>query len=143
MARPPKPRRVEYIPEVKFFKPAGIPRRSLKEINLSMEEVEAIRLKDQEGLTQKKCSERMEISRPTFQRVLTSARRKIADALIEGMSIRFEGGDYKVAEKRFHCPKCDQEFTRPRAWGKKRRQRGRNVECPECGSNDLDDENNK
>jgi len=143
MARPPKPRRVEYIPEVKFFKPAGVPMRNLGEINLSMEEVEAIRLKDQEGLTQKKCSERMEVSRPTFQRVLTSARRKIADALIDGMAIRFEGGDYRLAEKKYHCPECDQEFTRPQAWGRKRRQRGRDVECPECDNDERENKNNK
>jgi len=134
MARPPKPRKVEFIPEVQFFKPAGIPMRKLEEINLSMEEIEAIRLKDQEGLTQQQCSEKMEISRPTFQRVLTSARSKIADALIDGKAIRFKGGDYKLAEKDYHCSKCDQEFSRPKAWGRKRRKRGRDIECPECGN---------
>ncbi len=140
MARPPKERRVEYIPEVRFFKPAGIPMRNIAEINLSIEEVEAIRLKDQEGLTQQECSEKMEVSRPTFQRVLTSARRKIADALIDGMAIRFEGGDYKLAQKKYYCPECDEEFSRPRAWGRKRRQRGYHVECPECGNDDIEGE---
>lgn len=140
MARPPKQRRVEYIPDVRFFKPAGIPIRELKEINLSIEEIEAIRLKDQEKLTQQECAERMEVSRPTFQRVLTAARRKIADALIDGKAIRFEGGDYKLAKKRYYCPECDEEFSRPRAWGRHRRRHGGNLECPECGNDDVEDE---
>lgn len=76
MARPPKERRVEYIPEIRYFKPAGIPARDIKEVNLSIEEVEAIRLKDLEGLTQEECARKMEVSRPTFQRVLTGAREK-------------------------------------------------------------------
>ncbi|MFW6265971.1 MAG: DUF134 domain-containing protein [Halanaerobiales bacterium] len=139
MARPPKERRVEYIPEVKFFKPAGVPMRNISEINLTIEEIEAIRLKDQEGLTQQESAEKMEISRPTFQRVLTSARGKIAEALIEGKAIRFEGGDYRLAKRRYYCPDCDEYFTRPRAWGRRRRRRGRIIECPNCGNEDVDE----
>ena len=138
MARPPKERRVEFIPEVKYFKPAGIPKRNLQEVNLTLEEVEAIRLKDQEGLTQQECAERMEVSRPTFQRVLTEARRKIANAFIDGKAIRFEGGDYRLAEKKYTCPECEEEFMRPHAWGRKRRQKGREVECPDCDRDELD-----
>jgi len=77
MSRPPKCRRVAYMPEVTYFKPAGIPLRALEEVRLSIEEAEALRLKDMEGLEQEQAAEKMNISRPTFQRILTSARQKI------------------------------------------------------------------
>ena len=94
MPRPPKCRRVEFLPGVTFFKPAGVPMRLLEEIVLSVEEAEAIRLKDLEGLEQKEGAERMNVSRPTFQRVLVSARQKLADALLNGKVIRIEGGNF-------------------------------------------------
>jgi predicted DNA-binding protein (UPF0251 family) len=97
MPRPPKCRRVAYLPEATYFKPAGIPLRLLDEVILSVEEAEAIRLKDLEGLEQEQGAEKMNISRPTFQRVLASARQKIADALLNGKAIRIEGGNFEVA----------------------------------------------
>ena len=103
MPRPPKWRRVAFIPEITYFKPAGIPLRLLEEVCLSVEEAEAIRLKDLEGLEQEECAERMRISRPTFHRVLESARRKMADALLHGKAIRIEGGNFRLATQRFHC----------------------------------------
>ena len=92
MPRPIKWRCVGFIPEITYFRPAGKPLRRLEEICFSLEEAEAIRLKDLEGLEQEKCAERMRISRPTFHRVLASARNKVADALISGKAIRIEGG---------------------------------------------------
>jgi predicted DNA-binding protein (UPF0251 family) len=97
MPRPPKCRRVAFLPEANYFKPAGIPLRLLDEVILSIEEAEAIRLKDLEGMEQEKGAEKMNISRPTFQRVLASARQKIADALLNGKAIRIEGGNFEVA----------------------------------------------
>jgi uncharacterized protein len=97
MSRPFKCRRIGYIPDVTYFKPAGIPMRELEEVNLSFEEAEAIRLKDLEGLEQEQAAEKMNISRPTFQRILVSARRKIADVLLNGKAIRIEGGNYEVS----------------------------------------------
>ncbi|ACL70576.1 DUF134 domain-containing protein [Halothermothrix orenii] len=134
MARPPKERRVEYIPEIRYFKPAGIPARDIKEVNLSIEEVEAIRLKDLEGLTQEECARKMEVSRPTFQRVLTGAREKIARALIEGKALRFEGGDYKLAKLHVKCHRCGNKFEVPFH----HRHRFSRRFCPEC-----DDEKNE
>ena len=96
MARPVKCRRVAFMPGVTYFKPAGIPMRMLEEICLSVEEAEAIRLKDLEDLDQEQCAERMNISRPTFQRVLESARKKIADVLLNGKAIRIEGGNFEI-----------------------------------------------
>ena len=97
MPRPIKWRRVAFIPSVTYFKPAGIPLRVLEEVCLSVEEAEAIRLKDTEGLEQEQGAEKMNISRPTFQRVLGSARQKIADALLNGKAIRIEGGNFEMA----------------------------------------------
>jgi predicted DNA-binding protein (UPF0251 family) len=103
MTRPQKYRRVEFLPNVTYFKPVGIPLRVLEEVQLSVEEAEAIRLKDVEGLEQKQAAEKMNISRPTFQRVLTSSRRKIADALLNGRAIKIEGGKFEMAFSRFRC----------------------------------------
>jgi predicted DNA-binding protein (UPF0251 family) len=103
MSRPFKCRRVAFMPDVTYFKPAGIPLRSLEEVRLSLEEAEALRLKDLEGLEQEQGAEKMNISRPTFQRVLTSARKKIADALLNGKAVRIEGGNFEIAHRRFRC----------------------------------------
>ena len=103
MPRPPKCRRVAFLPNVTYFKPAGIPLRTLEEVQLSVEEAEAIRLKDLEGFEQEEGAERMNISRPTFQRVLASARQKAADALLHGKAIRIEGGNFEIAPRRLRC----------------------------------------
>jgi predicted DNA-binding protein (UPF0251 family) len=103
MPRPLKCRRVAFLPNVTYFKPAGIPLRALEEVQLSVEEAEAIRLKDIEGLEQEEGAERMNISRPTFQRVLASARQKMADALLNGKAIRIGGGSFEMASSRFKC----------------------------------------
>jgi len=76
MPRPVKYRCVESIPRVRFFQPVGVPSGSWEEVVLSIEEAEAIRLKDLEGLGQEEGAQRMHISRTTFQRVLESGRRK-------------------------------------------------------------------
>jgi predicted DNA-binding protein (UPF0251 family) len=103
MPRPPRCRRVAFLPNVTYFKPAGTPLRTLEEVRLSVEEAEAIRLKDLEGLEQEEGAERMNISRPTFQRVLASGRQKIADALLNGKAIRIEGGSFEMTLSRFKC----------------------------------------
>lgn len=105
MSRPINSRKVAFVPQVTYFKPTGIPLRVLKEVCLSVEEAEAIRLKDMEGLQQEQCAEKMSISRSTFQRVLGSARQKIAEALLNGKAIRIEGGNFKLAVRRFRCIK--------------------------------------
>jgi predicted DNA-binding protein (UPF0251 family) len=88
---------------VTYFKPAGIPLRDLEEVCMSIEEAEAIRLKDLEGLEQEQGAEKMNVSRPTFQRILASARQKIADALLNGKAIRIGGGNFEIASQRFRC----------------------------------------
>lgn len=103
MSRPPKCRRVAFMPGVKYYKPAGVPLRFLDEVCLSIEELESVRLKDFEDLDQEQCARRMNISRPTFQRVLGSARKKIAGALLTGKAIRIEGGNFEMASLRYSC----------------------------------------
>ena len=96
-------RKVSFIPAVTYFKPAGVPLAALGEVNLLVEEAEAIRLKDLEGLEQEECAHKMNISRTTFSRILDSARQKIADALLNGKAIRIEGGNFEMAVRRFRC----------------------------------------
>ena len=103
MGRMPRWRRVASIPQVTYFKPAGVPARLLEEVRLSVEEAEALRLKDLERLEQEEGAQKMNISRPTFQRVLGSARSKVADALLNGKAMRIEGGNFEMALRRFHC----------------------------------------
>ena len=103
MSRPPLWRRVDSIPEITYFKPAGIPLAQLQEVRLSVEEAEAIRLRDIEKLEQEECAQRMSVSRTTFARVLTLARQKVADALLNGKSIRIEGGNFEMTARRFRC----------------------------------------
>jgi predicted DNA-binding protein (UPF0251 family) len=98
MPRPVKCRRIAFMPGAVYFKPAGIPLRFLEEVCLSLEEAEAIRLKDIEDLDQEQASARMNVSRPTYQRVLESARKKVADALLNGKAIRIEGGNFEYKE---------------------------------------------
>lgn len=85
-------RRVERPPEVTYFKPAGAPVRLLQEIALTLDEFEALRLADYEGLYQEQAAEKMGVSRPTFSRIVESARKKIADALVNGRALRIGGG---------------------------------------------------
>jgi len=101
--RPVKWRKVGLLPRVAYFKPTAVPLYMLEEVLLAVEELEALRLKDMEELEQEECAQRMNISRATFQRVLNSARRKVADALVSGKAIRVEGGNFELAMRRFRC----------------------------------------
>ena len=96
MVRPVKLRFVRKLPSVCYIKPRGVPVSALEEVILKVEELEAIRLKDYEGLSQEQCAKKMKISRGTFQRIISSAKKKIADALVNGKAIRIEGGYYKM-----------------------------------------------
>ncbi|HMA60354.1 MAG TPA: DUF134 domain-containing protein [Halanaerobiales bacterium] len=139
MPRPPKRRRIKNIPYIRFFKPAGIPGRELEEVLLSLEEVEALRLKDVEGLNQTESAEKMNISRPTFQRIITKAHQKVAEALLEGKALRFEGGDYELDKGRYRCKECGAEFMlkiNKHRKGHGRRNQGKI--CPECGANAVE-----
>lgn len=99
MVRPKKCKMVYAEPGVTYFKPRAIPLIELKEVELSVEEFEAIRLKDFEGLEQVQVAKRIKISQPTLHRLLKSARRKIAEALTKGKAIKIHGGNYSLIKK--------------------------------------------
>ncbi|HEX9896313.1 MAG TPA: DUF134 domain-containing protein [Dehalococcoidales bacterium] len=101
MPRPRKCRRVAFLPGTTYFKPAGIPLRELDENLITIDEIEAIRLKDIEDLEQEHCAVKMGISRATFQRTLESARKKIADALLNGKAMKIQGGTFEVTSLRY------------------------------------------
>jgi predicted DNA-binding protein (UPF0251 family) len=88
-------RRVGQKPAFTAFLPATAGSTEPEETILTIDEFEAVRLKDLEGLDQSECAARMEISQPTFHRLVISARRKVADALTHGKSIRIAGGHYR------------------------------------------------
>ena len=106
MPKPKKERFVKYPPRVLLFKPQGIPAVMLKQVVLSVDEYEAIRLMDYENMDQEKAAAKMGISRATGARILESAHRKIADALSQGKAIRIEGGSYVLQMNRFWCRNC-------------------------------------
>ena len=93
--RPKSPRRVECSPDVLFFKPRGVPLKELETVSLAIEELEALRLADLEGLQQEEAAISMGISRRAFWQDLQNARKKVAMALIEGMAIEIVGKDPK------------------------------------------------
>jgi predicted DNA-binding protein (UPF0251 family) len=110
MPRPKKCRRVGFIPKCLQFVPYSMEQELSGEVVVSIEEIEAIRLSDFEGLEQNDCAERMGVSRGTFQRIINVARQKIADALINGKSIRIEGGCYKREQCTLICKCCGHQW---------------------------------
>ncbi|MBT5016799.1 DUF134 domain-containing protein [Candidatus Peregrinibacteria bacterium] len=87
MPRPRRRRRIRGNPNATYFKPSGIPKCELEIVPLAMDEFEAIRLKDFQELNQKTAAQKMNISQPTFHRLLNSAHKKISDAIINGKAI--------------------------------------------------------
>lgn len=130
MPRPTKPRWVEFVPTVTYFKPAGIRMRELEEVSLGVDEVEALRLKDLLALEQEDCAKRMNLAQSTFQRILTAARAKLSRAIIEGKALRIEGGNYLVSKSVLTCKDCGLEWPNQR----KGRQQ---FSCPSCGSTNV------
>jgi uncharacterized protein len=88
MARPKKTRKIRCNPATYYFKPKSIPMAELEEVSLNADELEAIHLADMNELFQDESAVRMNISRATFGRILTSAHKKIAEAIITGKAIR-------------------------------------------------------
>ena len=88
MPRPRLCRRVEFNPNITYFKPQGVPMRDLEMIELTAEEVEALRLRNTEDLEQEEAAKKMNTSQSTFQRILSSAYKKITEAIIGGKVIR-------------------------------------------------------
>jgi predicted DNA-binding protein (UPF0251 family) len=94
LGRPKRKRLIRFNPEVTYFKPIGVPLRLLAEENLTLDELEAVRLADLEKSDQEAAAKKMNISRVTFLRIIHSAHQKIAKALIYGKALSLKGGEY-------------------------------------------------
>jgi len=132
MVRPTKWRKIENIPTIPYFVPTDQDVAEIPENILKLEELEAIRLKDLEGLEQGECAEKMEVSRPTFQRILLSAREKIADSLVNGKIIHIEGGNFTRNICPVRCLDCGNEWTE--SYENMESIKNGNYTCPSCGS---------
>ncbi|MFH1379741.1 MAG: DUF134 domain-containing protein [bacterium] len=130
MPRPFKFRKVCCRPDSNYFKPQGIPVNVLEEINMSIDELEAIRLADLEGMYQEDAAKKMNVSRQTFGNIINSAHKKIADSLVNTKALKIEGGVIKMMERHFECYECKKEWTLPYGVGKPH-------ECPECKSTNV------
>lgn len=112
MARPQRIRKVNNPPHFKGFRPIGLPEKN-NPVVLNYEEYEAIRLSDYELLGQFEAARIMEISRPTYARIYESARRKVAEAFINGKVIVFEGGKVYFNSEWYSCKQCGCWFNHP------------------------------
>ena len=106
MPRPPIERIVGGIPRHTLFKPAGIPARELEQLSLAVDELEAMRLVDLEGLSHEQAAAAMGVSRQTIGRVLEHGRATVAEALVSGKAIAIGGGQYRVATRLLCCSSC-------------------------------------
>ena len=98
-------RRIGFRPEFTSFNPDGA--IGLGIVTMTLDELEAIRLKDLGGLNQEEAAQKMGISQPTLHRVLESARAKVARALVEGKALRIEGGSYELLLDGKYVVPCD------------------------------------
>lgn len=128
MPRPRRFRRILEEPQIRCFKPERDNLDSFKPIEITVDEFEAIRLRDYHDIQQKRSAEIMGISQPTFHRTLTSARKKISKALIDGKTIIIVGGDYITGKDRYKCNVCGFEWRSPEKEYEK---------CPDCQSKDI------
>jgi predicted DNA-binding protein (UPF0251 family)/phage FluMu protein Com len=119
------------MPQSDYFKPRGIPLSALEEVVLTVDEFEAVRLADLEGLYQEQAAEKMKVSRPTFGRIIESAHKKVADALVQGKALKIEGGEFEMASMRkFRCGECQHSWEVPYGTG-------RPENCPSCKSANI------
>jgi predicted DNA-binding protein (UPF0251 family) len=126
MPRPCKCRRIHGKTPACGFKPTGIPGHELETVELGLDELEAIRLADFEGLYHDAAAQRMGISRPTFGRVIERARHKVACALIHSKMLTFKGGPVITSTARtFECADCGGSFDVPQG-------EERPSVCPAC-----------
>ncbi len=111
MSRPEKHRIVHEPPLFTEFKPTGVARKFLQESTLSLDEFEAFRLADYMGLSHAEAANEMEISRPTFTRLVERARRKIADVILHGKVLTIDGGNIHFRNNIIRCYDCGHMFN--------------------------------
>lgn len=116
----------EYPACRKFISPGGG-----APVVLGVEEAEALRLKDMLGHDQETCAKVMALTRPTYQRILASARKKTATAIAEGKTIIIEGGHFVMGNRVFECLDCAEKWEeKPCTEGGRH---GHEIPCPKCG----------
>lgn len=129
MPRPKNERIVHEPPLFTDFKPAGIQGRSLKQVILSLDEYEAIRLADMEGMSHEEAADKMGVSRSTFSRLVEKSRRKLAEFIFLGKWLTIDGGNIHFLQNIIQCSDCGQMF-----------KTGIDTiisKCPECQSENL------
>jgi len=129
MPRPKNNRLVHEPPIFTDFKPVGLKGLSLEQVLLSLDEFEAFRLADYIGLSQEEAASEMEISRPTFSRLIEKARQKIADFIINGKVLNIDGGNVHFRNNIIKCKSCGQMF--------RIKFNEEITECPVCRSKNI------
>lgn len=121
MPRPKKCRRACDYPRTLTFLPEDLKDRE-QAVILTVDEYETIRLIDKEGLSQEQCGDFMQVARTTVQQIYASARKKLADVLVDGLPLRIEGGDYQLCNggnRACECTNCykqkfNQQYAKPK-----------------------------
>jgi uncharacterized protein len=134
LPKPKKERTVLHPPSVVFFKPQGIPMVQLEKVILNVDEYEAIRLVDYDGLDQEEASKKLGVSRPTCARIMEGAHKKIAEAITQGKAIQIEGGQFVLLNNRMRCRDCGHLWEtiadNDRTDGEKDNEKA--TSCPKC-----------
>jgi len=129
MSRPKNNRIVYEPPSYTEFKPAGVSVKLLEEVQLSLDEFEAVRLADLLGMSHEEAAVEMEISRSTFSRLIVKSRKKIADFFFQGKLLTVAGGNIHFRKNIIKCSSCGHMFKIDIGTMMS--------ECPECGSHNL------
>lgn len=134
MARPRKIKLVNFEPDVTYFKPRAVPLRQLQEVELTIDELETLRLSNIHKFSQAEAAARMRIHQSTFHRTLARANATISDALVNGKAIKIHGGDYKMPRGDGTGPRgLGRGFGRGRMGGPFSAGPGGACVCPACG----------
>ncbi len=141
-ARPVIKKIIDNLPLYVLYKPMGVPMENLDIENLTIEEIEALKLKDVQDLDQVSAARKMGISRSTFQRLLLSARKKMVSSILEGKALKFEGGNYIPNENviKSKCLKGNYHFflKKEDLEGSEHEYKLSKILCSKCGKRLID-----
>ena len=129
MPRPKNERIVHEPPLFTEFKPVGVPGKSLQEVQLALDEFEAMRLADYIGMSHEEAADEMGVSRSTFSRLIEKSRNKIAEFIFQGKMLTIDGGNIHFRRNIIQCSDCGHMF--------KIDIESPITECPECHSRNL------